>query len=72
MPDVGTGGATAVRLQQALGTLEGTNAVTRRAVVAAAGLSSLATARSLRELQQPNLCTGANLADMTHNRELFT
>ena len=46
--------------------------MTHRAAAAAGGLSSLLTECTLRELQQLNLYTGADLPDMAHKQELFT
>lgn len=69
---VGTGGAAPAEQQEAGGALEVTPAVIRSAEAAAGRLSSLVTERSLRELQQLNLYTGADLLDMANKQDLLT
>lgn len=46
--------------------------MTRRAAAAIGGLSSLVAERTLRELQQLNPYTGADLPDMGHQQDLLT
>lgn len=46
--------------------------MTLRTAAVARGLGSLVTERTLREPQQPNLCTGADQPDMAHRQELTT
>ena len=60
------------RQQEASGSPEVTLAVTCRAAAAARGLSPLVTKRTLRELQELNLSTAADLSDMVHQQELLT